>query len=367
VLACIALVAKSADAQANRDEQPSRYETKVYNIADLLDAPMMLEDDGQEFGKTPKPSSGGFGGGGTGGGGMGGGGMFRIPDNILPQMAGMGGGGGGFGGGGMGGGGLVYQSDHMTRETLEQIVLDHVSDDDTKWLQIDGDGGKLSVVGSMMIVTQTAAAHAKVVQLLELLRMGNNTSPTVQVDVRIVEVTSDQPVSDLTSDIKSIEKLANDTSAARMSLRCDNHRIAKVSSGLRRSYIVSLTPVVGSNGTLESQPNREIAYQPVTYSPLLGLFGKIKPEINADGKQGRIHLGIQLASGPEEVISATFGTGQSIDRVELETAQLSTSIATDANTWTLAGSVAVTNPTSSITSGEALSHLAVLVRWTVVE
>ncbi|PAY20152.1 hypothetical protein CKO51_07840 [Rhodopirellula sp. SM50] len=255
----------------------------------------------------------------------------------------------------------------MTREALEQVVLDHLSDDDTEWLNIDGAGGKLSIVASMMIVTHTQAVHTRVTQLLDLLRVGNNTSPTVQIDVRIVEVGSEQSATALASDAASLEKLANDSSAARLSLRCDNHRAAKVSSGLRRSYVVSLTPVVGSNGSIDVTTGNQTAYRPETYSPLLGLFGRIKPEIDADGKKGRLHLGIQLASGPEEVVSATFGTGQSIDRVELETAELATSIATDADTWTLAGSVAVTSPTSSITSGEALSHLTVLVRWQVVK
>lgn len=109
------------------------------------------------------------------------------------------------------------------------------------------------------------------------------------------------------------------------------------------------------------------SHRPETNSPLLGLFGRIKPEIDADKTSGRIHIGVQLASGPEEVLSATFGTGQTVDRVELEVAQLESSIATAPNKWTLAGSVALTSPTSSSTSGEAFPHLAVLVRWSVVD
>lgn len=257
----------------------------------------------------------------------------------------------------------------MTREALETIVLEHLSSEDTQWVSIDGVGGKLSIVASMMIVTQTEDVHAKLVQLLEALRVGNDTSPTVQVDVRIVEIASDQSVSALTVDAKAIAQLADDLSAARLSLRCDNHRIARVSSGLRRSYIVSLVPVVGSNAGLNSNSTHKnhFAYQPITHSTLLGLFGKIKPEIDQDQKSGRIHLGIELASGPEEVISATFGTGQSVDRIEIETARLETSVASSPDTWTLAGSVAVCDPTSGITSGEALPHLAILVRWKVVE
>ncbi|WP_372896616.1 hypothetical protein [Stieleria sp.] len=373
VLGCLTLGMTSAEAQVGGEKLSAPFVTKVYNIADLLDAPSMLDDDAEQAGTTVRTSVGGFGGGMGGGMGFdagdgmgmsqGGGGFFRIPDNILPQLA------GGMGGGmgGMPGPSPTYLPSRMTREALEQVVLDHLSDDDTAWLNIDGAGGKLSIVASMMIVTHTQAVHTRVTQLLDLLRVGNNTSPTVQVDVRIVEVGSEQSATALASDAASLEKLANDASAARLSLRCDNHRVAKVSSGLRRSYVVSLTPVVGSNGTIDVNTGNQTAYRPETYSPLLGLFGRIKPEIDADGKKGRLHLGIQLASGPEEVVAATFGTGQSMDRVELETAELATSIATVADKWTLAGSVAVTSPTSSITSGEALSHLAMLVRWHVVE
>ncbi|WP_286177746.1 hypothetical protein [Stieleria mannarensis] len=368
VLACLTLGPRSAEAQGNVDQPAPDFVTKVYNIADLLDAPSMLQGDAQQSETTVGGGGMGFGGADGMGAEMGGG-MFRIPENILPQLAGGGMGGGGMGGF-MGGGGGVSPHrlpSRMTREALEHLVLDHLSDEDTRWLELDGDGGKLSIVASMMIVTHTQAVHTRVSELLELLRVGNNTSPTIQVDVRVIEVASDQSVSDLTKDQPALEKLAEDSSAARLSLRCDNHRVATVSSGLRRSYVVSLTPVVGSNGTIDVMTGNQTAYRPETYSPLLGLFGRIKPEVDAEGKSGRIHLGIQLASGPEEVVAATFGTGQSIDRVELETAQLATSIATAANNWTLAGSVAVTNPTSSITSGEALPHLAVLVRWQAVD
>ncbi|MCA9138695.1 MAG: hypothetical protein KDB00_18115 [Planctomycetales bacterium] len=353
------------------------YETKIYNIADLLDSPVMLDDNDPgattATGKSGPFNGGGFGGGGMGGGSdanVGGGGFFRVPDNILPQFGGGGMVGGNLGGGmgaGLDGGIFSKVSPNITAMAIEQLVLDHVSDDATQWLEVDGAGGRLSILGTMMVVTHTADVQARVGQLLDALRLNENTSPMVQVDVRIVEVPSDQTVAALTTDAKSIDQLANDSSAARMSLRCNNHRSATVSSGLRRSYVVSIVPVVGSNGIADGQSHRDVAYQPVTYSTLLGLFGKIKPEIATDGKSGRIHMGIRSASGPDEVMSTTFGTGQSIDRVELDTAELETSIESDADRWVLAGSVAVTDPTSRITSGAALPHLAVLVRWSVVK
>lgn len=380
-LAAVTLPCSLANAQGQAAE--AEYVTKVYNVADLLDAPAMLSSD-PHSGHPAENGGVGFGGGlgggmgggmggmGVGGmgGGMGGGGMFSVPDNVLPQFGGMGG--GGIGGGGMGfasGGFHARPGEGVTQMALAEILYSHLSDEKTKWIDQDGDGGSLTSIASMLIVTHTPDVHVRVEQLLEALRAGKKTSPTVLVDVRLLEVAADQPVTDATLDPKVVEQLAADQSAARLSLRCDNHRMATVSSGLRRSYVVSLTPIVGDNVAepMTHYEGRGAAYQPVTHSALLGLFGNIKPEIAEDQKTGRIHLGIELASGPEEVISTTFGTGQSIDRMEIESARLETSVAAAADAWTLAGSVAMCDPTSGITSGEALSHIVVLVRWQAVK
>ena len=348
---------------ASVNAQEKAMTTKVYNVADLLDSTSMLSEETDDSSSGVARVFGGMGGiPGAGGG------MFRIADNVLPQFAEMGG--GGMGGGGMGGFGGVPQvdtslSERMTRQSLQSIIFDHVSGDEIEWVPNNGIGGSISIVGSMMIVTQTADVHTRVGQLLEALKSGKDTSPTVQIDVRVVEVAADQQL-DFSVDQQIVEKLATDPTAAKLSLRCENHRVANVSSGLKRSYVVAVTPVVGSNG-VDQTFDRNIGYSPKIESTLLGLFGRIKPDVAEDGKSARIHLGIRLASGPEEVVAAEFGTGQSVDRVEIEAAQLETSTLTKVNSWTLAGSVAVCDPKSGLTSGEAMPHVAVLVRWKPID
>ena len=229
VASSLLLSASTSSAQQD-DPAEEPFLTKVYNVASLLDAPVMLNDIlGQE--NDPAPTviggfGGGLGGGGGFGGGMGGGlgggtpaagggGIFRIPDNILPQF---GGGGGQFGGGGGG----VYApgvSSILDAATLQQMIYDHVSDDDTPWIDMDGDGGKISIVGSILVVTHTAKVHERVAQLLDALKVGNNRAPTVQVDVRIVEVEADKSIEQLTANGKTAAVLANDATAARLSLR----------------------------------------------------------------------------------------------------------------------------------------------------
>ena len=63
VLGCLTLGMTSVDAQVGGGAPSAPHVTKVYNIADLLDAPSMLADDAEEAGKTVRTSVGGFGGG----------------------------------------------------------------------------------------------------------------------------------------------------------------------------------------------------------------------------------------------------------------------------------------------------------------
>ncbi|WP_203546955.1 hypothetical protein [Roseiconus lacunae] len=351
-------------AGSNPTAASKKLVTKVYDISNLLESPRLLSPD-QSQSTNPATQGNNMGAYGGGQAPVGGGGMFRIPDSILPQFGGgMGGMGGGMGG--MGGGQFVHQHpQQMTREALKDVIITHVSGDTFKWMETSGEGGDLSIVGPLMIVTQSEEAHQKIAALLDLLKAGSNPSPTIQLEIRLVQIEAGQTKALSNATTENLVKLANEAHAARISLRCDNHRIAEIASGLRRSYVMSLTPVVGSNDVHIA--SRSSAYRPEIQTTLLGLFGRVKPAIAADGKQGRIQLGIQMASAPEEVLSATFGTGQTTDRVEIETATLETTVSVDADKWTMAGTVAITDATSIVQSGQALPHVAILMQWTVVE
>ncbi len=268
-----------------------------------------------------------------------------------------------MGGGGMGGGMVAAQEfpQTMTQTALSELITMHV--EPNEWVQLGGEGS-LSIVGSMMIISQTDAVHAEVDQFLSLLRKSMGSETSVEVDVRVIELAADANLGEAPTTADQLSKLASDPSAARLSLRCNNHQVSQVSSGVRRSYVVSITPVVGGNDQVSG--GRGTAYQPTTTSLLLGMRGKIQPDIATDQKTGRIHMGIALASGPEDVVSANFGTGQTIDRVELEIAELETAVVASVDQWTLAGTVAVCDPTTNITSGQALPHLVVLVKWKLV-
>lgn len=362
------LVANQSVEAQEPDSRP-KFTTKFYDVADLLDPPFMLGEEAEPTvgggggfggGGGMGGGAGGMGGGGIGGG-QGGGGMFRVPDNILPQFGGgMGGGGlGGFaGGGGFGGGTSSLQRAPVTLAALIDLIYEHVDAGHDTWEAVSGDGGKISSIGNSLVVTNTVEVHSQVEMLLKLLREQRQLTP-MQVDVRVVEVEGQLPDANALTPA-ALEAMADDQSAARLTLRCNNHQSSKVSAGLRRSYVVSITPVVGG---FSEETSRSSAYQPVTESVLLGLYGHVRPDLGKDKTSATIHMGIELAAAPEEVTSSTFGTGESIDRMEIESATLETSVDASSDVWTLAGLVAVSDPTSIVKSGQALPHVAVLVRW----
>ena len=153
--------------------------------------------------------------------------------------------------------------------------------------------------------------------------------------------------------------------AAKTSIRCNNHQIATIASGLKRTYVVNAIPVVGG----DSPPSRSIGYQSQTEEILLGLFGRVRPRLDFKGERARIEVALQLTSGqpPEKIGAANYTDGAVIDRLELEITSLETTVAASENQWTLAGITALTKPESPLTSGEALSHMVTIVRWKTVQ
>lgn len=84
--------------------------------------------------------------------------------NSLPAQFGGGGGGLGGGMGGMGGMGVEPTPDHP----LIQLVRDMTSPP-CQWLDIDGQGGAISIAGTSLVVRQSRRGHEEIVKLLNLL------------------------------------------------------------------------------------------------------------------------------------------------------------------------------------------------------
>lgn len=338
-------------------DEPVAMSTRVYPIADLLDLPLVDDDVRTSATMPPANLGGGMGGGGMGGGGMGGGGgMFYVPDNALGQLA---------GGSGMGGGGIETPYSGLDGTRIADVLSYHTRAQNILWEDYDGEGGCISVLGTSLWITQTASGHDAVAGLLKMLREATGDRSTIQVDVRMIEIESDAAIQIHDASAEMLEQLAMSKEAMMLSLRCENYHSAKVSAGLRRTYVVSVMPVVGGDGL--EVGSRSVGYRPVTESHLLGIFGNVRPMIESGKSSGRIQMSIGLSSGPEEVAQANFSDDVTIDRVEIESTELNVTVTTAPNQWTIAGVSTVTNPTSSLTAGQALPHMLTVVRWTKPE
>jgi hypothetical protein len=227
----------------------------------------------------------------------------------------------------------------------------------------------LNDLGTSLWATTTESGHKAIENLLAALATSQKGIRSVQVDLRMVTLPPEEAIAFVNAvgpaAEEAILKIAAMNDAAKTSIRCDNHSIATIASGLKRTYVVNATPVVGG----DSPTSRSIGYRPETEEILLGLFGRIRPRLDDKGERARIELALQLTSGeqPEEIRAANYTDGGIIDRLELEISSLETTVAATENQWTLAGITALTNPGSPLTSGEALAHMVTLVRWKEVK
>ena len=343
---------------------------KIYDVSDLVDSRAHSLGNwlhGQPFDSEGSAVSGlqnfgGFGGGGGGfGGGMGeqqgGGGFFSVPSDILPQMMGGMAGGGGMvgmgGGGGMASGGHAYSSTDFN--SLIDVIQGAV--DNEKWEAMGGDG-RISIFGKLLVITCEESMHSKIEQLLSMLRAQMKPTPTMSVAIRIVPLSADHMKTLDSRESMDPALMADDDAAIRISVRCDNRRVAAIAAGERRSFIYGVTPVVG-NEDAPASTGKSIGYSPQVITPMIGVIGKVHPVVSdtqkAGGRTANVGLGLVWASTPEEVTSVTFGQGQTMDRLEISVAELETQVAVAEDKWTLAG-LMTTNST-------ALEHVAVVIRW----
>ncbi|MEZ6090055.1 MAG: hypothetical protein R3C05_18915 [Pirellulaceae bacterium] len=108
-----------------------------------------------------------------------------------------------------------------------------------------------------------------------------------------------------------------------------------------------------------------IGYTPRVITPMIGLTGKVRPVLleNTAGepktRSARIDLGLVYSVGADEIQSATYGTGQTVDRLDVAAAEFDTQLNVPENQWTLAGLVSLTSANGK-SNGD---KFAIIVRW----
>lgn len=266
---------------------------------------------------------------------------------------------------GMGGGGMPVASTRSAASRVDQVILLITQGVDPDSWDYVGGIGTLTRVGDQLGIYQTLSAHARIESLLEELRRRLASQRSVEVELRLVTIDPQQARDLSQADEQAWNDLASHEQAVHLSVRCRDGQRASIAAGVRRSYIVKAVPVVGGN----VQSENSTAYSPIVITPLVGVYGQILPQVmqrpegDLSAYSAEIDLGIILANAPGEVASAVYGTGETIDRLELQTAELETSLVATENEWVLAGVTAMTDGTSNITAGEVLPHLAVLAKW----
>ncbi|WP_417747075.1 hypothetical protein [Rosistilla oblonga] len=328
---------------------------RVYDVSDIVDPqPKLLGDwlSGESKGTVSGLTNGGggFGGGmGAGGGGMGpgaggigggggGGGFFAIPSHIQPQFEGP------EVGGGM----------HSPWNSRVIDLADVLSD-----LGI-GDA-QLMVYDKLLLARATLRGHDELADVLQMLREKSQASPTMEIAMRLVPIDPNTAIDSSSLKPTDIEALAATKNAISATVRCGNGRTGSIASGARRSFVISAVPVVGASGSSDSN-GRNVGYTPRVITPMVGLVGKVRPVIkvasHGQPRAAQLDIGIAYSVGADEILSATFGTGQTIDRIDLTAMEFESQLSAVENQWTLAG-------VSTITDGNGAQEglMAVLVQW----
>ena len=358
MIAFISVTLAILSSSGRAEDKPDGYQTKLYDVSELVDQPL----------ESPQSSSG------------------RVTTHM-----------GGMGGGGMGGGmgyGVIsasssgLASDTITNQVLQSLIELHAfpqaSGTQARSQTIDANGYEThgaatngasehrntpvcSGLGNQLIVTADGPTQARVLALLDGLRAGRESLPLVRVDVVMVQLAEGSPLDVPGLTAGQLKTMAGQPDAYQISIRCENHHTAHMSSGVERTFTASVTPVVGDQPgmgmTLTDSSRRNIGYHPVIQTVTTGITGDLRVDVGDPQNQTRIQLNLQMISAPEEPTTVKVADGIEVERLELSTAGLKTVVRGEAGHWMVAGVVPITDPQSLFETGIEHSQLVTLVRW----
>ncbi|HTU24150.1 MAG TPA: hypothetical protein VMF30_02055 [Pirellulales bacterium] len=317
---------------------------KVYQVSDLIlrvpDYPydgtyLPAMRDLRTFpGQAPQPAYGGGMMGGTGGGvgggmmgggmgGMGGGmggmggGMFQIPAEgaTLAQR----------GGGGQGGGqgGMLPGVQRSLLPQLIEVITDNVAPN--TWDEVGG-SGSISAMGSALVISQTAAIHAEVKDLLDQLR---REQPKVQaLTIKARWVSSDasllaalkqaedpkKPAAERRAPSREeVERILANKIRYEGQITCFNGQTVYVVSGRMETVLQGGIPVVGGGVP---------AYQATVLTPQLGALLQVTASGLPGDEAALLNLRSSVARGDEPRKPVKFLEGGVGDQSDLPAVQV---------------------------------------------
>lgn len=298
---------------------------------------------------------GGMGGGLGGGGGMGGGGFFQVVDDLSGEM-GMGP--GGLGGQFSGDGGLTSRFQFSIDDLVNALVSTVAPE---SWQQAGGQAA-ITPLGGMLLILQTSAAHEQIQMLLDAIRSegGGQTTVTVRAYWMLLNANAaSQAEQELRSSADGaaargvLEQLSKDVISYRGVITCFSEQTVHLVSGTRRHVVTSAIPTVGGSS---------VGYSPVVAIPNIGVLLEVTPYVVPGSSEAILDVestvtGWQDTANPIRISSGSLqpsemgGTGDpggmptgggsttsiELDRINLESHQLATTLRVPLNRPVLVG------------------------------
>lgn len=372
VVACT-WVAHSQPVLCGQDSKTEPLVLKSYDVVDLLASdfvPQMGSMPGTDMfhsgseGSTLRGGlglpSGGY-GGGFGGGGSGGGGLFAVP----PQIGG--GGDGGIGGPGSGmppmmvapasdSEGALGSEGRRLVDLLQAMVAPGT------WEDMGGQGN-CHYFGGSILVSQSEANHAKIEQVLKLLRDAKQSTRVVQLEwVAVKAQPADVPMLSKLTDQELAQKLET-LWAQRGCATTLNGRLVFTTAAEHRNIVISVTPVVGGFVEDNITYGNQVGYQPKAVRSAIGWVVQMRPVITpGNGGVGRIQVGANYTAAPPK--EAGLEPGQ-LDSVLMKSFQVAGLVQAAEGQWALVGGMAPSaDPNVVGGNGETVEQFYIFVRWT---
>lgn len=309
----------------------------------------------------------------------------QIGDNSFGGgMAGMGGGamgGGGYGGDEFGRPQLATRQRDVSIDRLISIIQATVLRD--TWSNMGGTG-EIQSFGTGLVISQTAAGHQSIEDLLKSLRAGSGERRTLSIDARWLQLDSEglEGLTDVKNGVRTVNRevlrhVTKHPKSLRAITNCFSGQLVYLTSGTRRNLVESWIPVVGSNevprtrehfATLNKSNSkasvqlvqsiqRSVGYQPVIKSVNFGSLLEIRPTQLVGSKTvvADLKSTITVAATPKQK-EAAVNRGQGVpevDQVAVETQELSTTLRMPLGEPVLVGGMTFRWPSEEKPDGKA--------------
>lgn len=299
-------------------------------------------------------------------------------DELLATPGGMGGGMGGMGGGmgGSGGGFMQVGAGATVTATGSQAsVYDLIAaiQETTSgpWQEVHGDGGTISRIGTTLLIRASQENHEQIERLLDVLRSSWGSLKLVSVECDWLWLTSDELQSPafrvpgkairvvddgMLQSIRDAQGQEQRPLGRFALISCYNGQTVHLQSLRQVPAVTSVTPVLGSES---------VGYSPQVRALDEGLIAQIRPTVSRSGEYVALDLHSRLNDVDLEPQFAYEASGTRLDRPQLKTHRMSTTIRVPVGATTLVGGISGSRPQEGQDAPDREFTLCLFVRASV--